>query len=130
MVVTGRKKQAIRQHGVRIRISRPSSPSFAGHNVARASGGEELSEDFLRLLVRSIAALLLVVLVLSLLLNWQIRQENAALERLAAIHASVKAEHERLTAKRNELMTEARIVKAAARLGLSLPNKEQEHRLD
>lgn len=129
MIVTGKNKQVIR-HGVRIRISQPSSPSFAAQSMAKANSGEQLSEDFLRLLVRSTAAMLLAFFVLSLLMNGQIRREQAVLEGLAADHARFSAEHERLTSRRNELMAEARIVKAAAPLGLHLPTKEQEHRLD
>jgi cell division protein FtsL len=129
MVASGKKKQVIK-HGARVRIARPSTPSFAGNDRARDSYSEELSEDFLRLLVRSLAALLLVFFSLSLVLNWRIRQENAVLEHLAEKHADVKAEHERLTAERSRLMNKARIIKAAARLGLSLPEKDQEHRLD
>lgn len=116
---------------VKIRIPRPSSPAFAtAHGQAQASGREQLSSEFFRLLFRLLAGIGLVLLVLSQLLHWRISQARAELERLAAVNADVRREHARLTAQRDELASKPRIAAAAAvRLGLQLPEKEQEHRL-
>uniref|UniRef100_UPI004056300C hypothetical protein n=1 Tax=Candidatus Electronema sp. TaxID=2698783 RepID=UPI004056300C len=116
---------------VKIRIPRPSSPSFAtAHGPAQSSGKDQLSPEFSRLLFRLLAGIGLVLLVLSQLLHWRISQARAELERLTAVNADVRREHARLIAQRDELASKPRIAAAAAvRLGLQLPDKEQEHRL-
>ena len=124
MVVNG--KQGVRQE-IRIRISRPSSPY-----VARQAGRrrENLSEDFLRLTVRTVAVFFFIVCILCQFLRWRTAQEYAEFERLTAVHADVSRQHAELLAQRDQLLAESRIVAAAAvRLGLYPPEPEQEHRL-
>jgi cell division protein FtsL len=123
MVVTGKKMQVIR-HGVPIGISSPPSRQVGDSK-------EPLSEDFLRLLIRLLAATFLIVLILGLFLHWRISKETAELERLTAVHVDLRREHTHLTAQRNELASKPRIAAAAAvRLGLQFPTKAQKHRLD
>ncbi|WP_417910385.1 hypothetical protein [Candidatus Electronema sp. PJ] len=123
MVVTGKRMQVIK-HGVPIRISSPPSRQ-AGDSR------EPLSEDFLRLLIRLLAATFLVVLILGQFLHWRIGKETAELERLTTSNVDMRREHTRLTVQRNELASKPRVAAAAAvRLGLQLPTKEQKHRLD
>lgn len=123
MVITSKKGQNVRRE-VRIRIASPAPRQ-------EHSGKEPLSEDFLRLTTRTLAAVFLVVLLTSQILHWLTSREMAELERLLAINADVRREHTRLTAQRDELASKPRITAAAAvRLGLQLPTKEQEHRLD
>jgi cell division protein FtsL len=123
MVVTGKKGQNVRRE-VRIRIASPAPRQE--HSV-----NEPLSEDFLRLTARTLAVVFLIVLLTSQVLHWLTNRETAELERLLAINAEVRREYTRLTAQRDELASKPRITAAAAvRLGLQLPTKEQEHRLD
>lgn len=131
MVVTGKKGQNIRRE-VRIRISKPTEASLTAINgTAKASNREQLSGDFFRLLARLLAAVGLIILVLTQLLHWRVAKEKTELERVATINATMRQEHAKLTAQRDELASKPRIVaSAAAKLGLHLPTKEQEHRLD
>jgi cell division protein FtsL len=133
MVVAGKKGQNTRRE-VRIRISRPISTLLSANTVtASQSHGsrEHISNDFLRLLTRLLLTAGIIVLVLSQLLHWRISKEIAELERVTTINADVRQEHAKLTTQRDELASKPRIVaSAAAKLGLHLPTKEQEHQLD
>lgn len=128
MIVAGNKGRNVRRSGP-LSAVRPNSvfspPAQAGPER------EPLSSEFLRLLFRLLLGAGLAVLAASQLLRWQCSREDAELERLVAAQSEIRKEHARLAAQRDELASKARIVAfAAAKLGLHLPTKEQEHRLD
>ncbi len=128
MMVAGGKGRNVRRE-----MPRPPVKVNIGLNepVQSSPSREPLSEDFLRLLFRLLLGIGIAVLIASQILRWLVSQETAELERLAATQAEIRQEHVRLTAQRDELTSKARIVaSAAAKLGLHLPTKEQEHRLD
>jgi cell division protein FtsL len=113
------------------KIPQPSSPWLtAAHGGNAQSGREQLTPEFFSLLRRLLAGIAVIILALSQFLHWRVSQAQAGLERLAAVNADVRREHASLTAERDELASKPRIAAAAAvRLGLQLPQKEQEHRL-
>ncbi|MGR0480072.1 MAG: cell division protein FtsL [Candidatus Electronema sp. V4] len=128
MIVAGNKGRNVRRSGPLAAV-RPNSvfspPAQAGPER------EPLSREFLRLLFRLLLGAGVVVLIASQILRWRVSRETAELERLIAAQTAIRQEHARLVAQRDELASKARIVAfAAAKLGLHLPTKEQEHRLD
>ncbi|MGX9726773.1 MAG: cell division protein FtsL [Candidatus Electronema sp. VV] len=129
MMVAGNKGRNVRREAPRPAAAKPnsvfSSPAQPGPSR------EPLSSDFLRLLFRLLLGAGVAVLIASQFLRWRVSQETAELERLMAAQTEIRQEHTRLVAQRDELASKARIVAfAAAKLGLHLPTKEQEHRLD
>jgi cell division protein FtsL len=129
MIVTAKKGQKIQQ-GLRIRISRPSSPAFTLPRQRPNSSDGDLSERLYRLLFRSLFVLFVTVFILALLLRWSIQQEQVVLDELLTAQAQIRQEHAALMEERDQLRTRSRIAAAAAvRLGLYLPEKNQEHLL-
>ena len=89
-----------------------------------------LSEDLLRLLVRLLTVISLCVFLLGNVLRWYIHEEQVLFDHLMVKRAELLAERDDLLARRDHLASESRIVAAATvRLGLHLPEKDQEHRL-
>lgn len=128
MIVAGSKGRNVRREAPR----RPAPPTSGfSKPVLPDPSREPLSSDFLRLLFRLLLGAGITMLIASQILHWRVSRQRAELERLAAAQAEIKQDYARLTAQRDELASKARIVaSAAAKLGLHLPTKEQEHRLD
>jgi hypothetical protein len=129
MIGTAKKGQQMQQ-GIRIRISRPSNPAFTMPRQRPDSSGEGLSQHFFRLLFRSLFVLFVIIFLLTLLLHRSIQREDLALQELLAVQAQIRQEHTEHLEARDQLSSRSRIAAAAAvRLGLYLPEKEQEHHL-
>lgn len=129
MMVTGGKGRNVRRDAPRPPV-KPTS-GFSSPAVQPGPSREPLSDEFLHLLFRLLLGIGVAVLIASQMLRWRVSRESAELERLLAAQTEIRQEHARLVAQQDELASKARIVASAAvRLGLHLPTKEQEHRLD